>query len=51
MKKTWKILAKYNFEGEGPTKFFCSLNKKIKSMAQFEVLNVIETDQEEKETE
>ena len=46
-----KTLAKYNLEGERPTKLFCSLNKKIKNKAQFEVLHVIETDHEGKETE
>ena len=32
-------------------KFFCSLNKKVKSKAKFEVLHVTETDQQGRETE
>ena len=32
--------AKKNLEGERPTKFFCSLSKKLRSKAQFETLHV-----------
>ena len=34
--------AKNNLEGERPTKFFCSLSKKLRSKAQFETLLVKE---------
>ena len=34
-----KLLAKYNIEGERPTKFFCQMTKKVKGMAQLD--NVI----------
>ena len=42
--------AKNNLEGERPTKFFCSMNKKMKDKAQFEVLHVKETDKNGVET-
>ena len=37
-----RYFAKNNFEGERPTKFFCSLSKKLRSKAQFETLHVKE---------
>ena len=37
--------AKNNLEGERPTKFFCSMNKKLKNKAQFKKLHVKETDE------
>ena len=40
-----RYFSKSNLEGERPTKFFCSMNKKIKDEAQFEVLHVKETDE------
>ena len=39
-----RYFAKNNLEGERPTKFFCSMNKKMKDKAQFEVFHVKETD-------
>ena len=35
-----RYFAKNNLEGERPTKFFCSLSKKLKSKAQFEAVNI-----------
>ena len=35
-----RYFAKNNLEGERPTKFFCSLSKKLRSKAQFETLYV-----------
>ena len=37
-----KYFAKMQLEGEKPTKFFCSLNKKRIEKAQFEELNIVE---------
>ena len=34
--------AKKNLEGERPTKFFCSLSKKLKCKAQFETVHIEE---------
>ena len=39
-----RYFAKNNLEGEHPTKFFCSLSKKLKSKAQFEAVNIKKTD-------
>ena len=33
-----QMLAKYNLEGERPTRFFCSMNKKRRKTAQFTTL-------------
>ena len=33
-----KLLAKYNIEGERPTKFFCQMTKKLKGTAQKRIL-------------
>ena len=35
-----KYLAKNNLEGERPTKFFCMMNHKMKSKAQFEEVHI-----------
>ena len=35
MESTTQMLAKYNLEGERPTRFFCSMNKKCRKTAQF----------------
>ena len=40
-----KYLAKNQLEGERPTKFFCSMNKKMKSKAQFEEVHIKERDE------
>ena len=37
-----RYFAKNHLEGEKPTKFFCSLSKKLRSKAQFETLHVKE---------
>ena len=37
-------------EGERHTNFFCSMNKKMKSKAQFETINVKETNERGEET-
>ena len=37
-----RYFAKAQLEGEKPTKFFCSMNKKRKEKAQFEELHVVE---------
>ena len=37
-----RYLAKNQLEGERPTKFFCSMNKKMKAKAQFEEVHVME---------
>ena len=42
MENAKRYFAKNNLEGERPTKFFCSLSKKLKSKAQFETLHVKE---------
>ena len=39
-----RYLAKKQLEGERPTKFFCSMNRKMKAKAQFEEVNVVEKD-------
>ena len=49
-KNTRRYFAKNNLKGERPTKFFCSMNKKMKDKAQFEVLHVKETDENGNET-
>ena len=36
-----RYLAKNQLEGERPTRFFCSMNRKMKSKAQFEEVHVI----------
>ena len=40
--KARRYFAKINLEGERPTKFFCSMNKRMKSKAQFETIHVKE---------
>ena len=42
VKNARRYFAKNNLEGERPTKFFCSLSKKLKSKAQFKTLHVKE---------
>ena len=37
-----RYFAKHSLEGERPTKFFCSMNKKLKNKTQFETLHVKE---------
>ena len=37
-----RYFARNNLEGERPTRFFCSMNKKMKSKAQFETIHVKE---------
>ena len=39
---TKRYLAKNQLEGERPTKFFCSMSKKMKAKAQFEEVHVVE---------
>ena len=39
-----RYMAKNQLEGERPTKFFCSMNKKMKAKAQFEEVHVVEKD-------
>ena len=45
-----KYLAKNQLEGERPTRFFCSMNRKMKSKAQFEEVHVIEKDDRGEDT-
>ena len=45
-----KYLAKKQLEGERPTKFFCNMNRKMKSRAQFEEVHVREKDGRGEET-
>ena len=45
-----KYLAKNNLEGKRPTKFFCTMNHKMKSKAQFKEVHVKETDERGEET-
>ena len=45
-----RYLAKNQLEGERPTKFFCSMNRKIKSRAQFEEVHVRERDERGEDT-
>ena len=40
-----RYLAKNQLEGERPTKFFCSMNKKMKAKTQFEEVHVVERDE------
>ena len=40
-----RYLAKNQLEGEKPTKFFCSMNRKMKSKAQFEEVHVRKRDE------
>ena len=42
MENARRYFAKNNLEGERPTRFFCSMNKKMKSKAQFETVHVKE---------
>ena len=35
MESTTQMLAQYNLDGERPTQFFCSMNKKRRKTAQF----------------
>ena len=44
-----KQFAKMQLEGEKPSKFFCSLNKKRLAKAQLEELHIVEKDSEGKE--
>ena len=44
-----RYLAKNQLEGERPTKFFCSMNRKMKSKAQFEEVHVSERDEKGEE--
>ena len=37
----WKYFAKVQLEGEKPSKFFCSLNKKRMEKAQFDELHIV----------
>ena len=39
-----ETMARYNLEREKPTKFFCKLNKKVNSAAQFDTLIIKEED-------
>ena len=39
-----KLLAKYNIEGERPTKFFCQMTKRVKGTAQLDNLIIKEKD-------
>ena len=45
-----KYLAKNQLEGERPTKFFCAVNRKMKSRAQFEEVHVKEKNDRGEET-
>ena len=45
-----RYLAKSQLEGERPTKFFCSMNRKMKSKAQFEEVHVKERNERGEET-
>ena len=45
-----RYFTKNNLEGERPTKFFCSMNKKTSKKYQFETLNVKETNERGEET-
>ena len=45
-----RYFAKNNLEGGRPTKFFCSINKKLKNKAQFEKLHVWEIDEDGEES-
>ena len=45
-----KHFAKNNLEGERPTQFFCSMNKKMKSRAQFEEVHIKEKNERGEET-
>ena len=45
-----KYLAKNQLEGERPTKFFCNMNRKMKSKAQFEEVHVREKDDRGEDT-
>ena len=45
-----KYLAKNQLEGERPTKFFCTMNCKMKNRAQFEEVHVKETNERGEET-
>ena len=40
-----RYFVKNQLEGERPTRFFCSMNRKMKSKAQFEEVNVKETNE------
>ena len=44
-----RYFAKNNLEGERPTRIFCSMNKKMKSRAQFEEIHVKEKNERGKE--
>ena len=45
-----RYLVKNQLEGERPTKFFCSMNHKMKSKAQFEEVHVKERNERGEET-
>ena len=49
MESARRFLAKYQLEGEKPTNFFCSINKKRKEKSHFEELHIREEDENEKE--
>ena len=44
-----RYLAKNQLEGETPTKFFCSMNKKMKNKAQFDEVHIKERDEKGEE--
>ena len=44
-----KYLAKNQLEGERPTKFFCSMNKKMKAKSQVEEVHVKKRDEKRDE--
>ena len=44
-----RYFAKNKLEGERPTRFFCSINKKMKSKAQFEEIHVKERNEKGEE--
>ena len=44
-----RYFAKNNLEAERPTRFFCSMNKRMKSRAQFEEIHVKEKNERGKE--
>ena len=53
MNMTWRMQEdtsqKNNLEGEKPTRFFCSMNRKMKSKAQFETVHVKEENESREE--